>query len=558
LAVEATCGLAGPLAEPETAPFSELKSVPDAAWRRSGKRFIIRGQSMLTPGEVLDHKYRIVRLLGEGGMGAVFEAEAIRLHRRVAIKVLHAGSASEGEMAARFQLEAQAAGRIGSRHIVEVIDLGHLPSGAHFMVMEFLDGQSLRERIAKGGPMSAAQLYPIAAQLVVGVGAAHAAGIIHRDLKPDNVHLVRQADGADFVKILDFGISKFKGAQSSPDSSGLSLTRTGALMGTPYYLSPEQASGAKSVDERTDLYTLGVIFYECITGVVPHAADTFNQLLFSIVLEPPPPISSRVPGADLNFVAFVERAMAKDPKLRFQSAEEMSAALQAWARGEPLAARFGVASAEASAQSAEAGGSSGGAQRHVATVASAPERTPENRTLESWSHSGRVSSADIGSELRGRRRKLPLVLVAVAVLALAGVGLALARRAGDVQNAANVPASADALPTALPEKPVSTAPDTAAPRVDPVSPLPTSLPVAEPAGRDASRSEPSAAPAVAPAVRPRAHGPARAEAAPAASPSAARIETPPQAPATAPAPAAPAADADVSRIRGGRTIRNDL
>src|SRR5512147_2708886 len=150
---------------------------------------------MFAPGELLEGKYRIIRLIGEGGMGSVFEAEAIRLHRRVAIKVLHSGSAGEGEMAARFQLEAQAAGRIGSRHIVEVIDLGQLPDGAHYMVMEFLEGQSLRQRIAERGGMSARELYPIAEQLVVGVGAAHAAGIIHRDLKPDNVFLVRQPDG---------------------------------------------------------------------------------------------------------------------------------------------------------------------------------------------------------------------------------------------------------------------------------------------------------------------------------------------------------------------------
>jgi serine/threonine protein kinase len=504
---------------------------------------------MLAPGEVLDRKYRIVRLLGEGGMGAVFEAEAIRLHRRVAIKVLHAGSASEGEIAARFQLEAQAAGRIGSRHIVEVIDLGHLPSGAHFMVMEFLDGQSLRERIAKGGPMTAQQVHPIAEQLIVGVGAAHAAGIIHRDLKPDNVHLVRQPDGADFVKILDFGISKFNGAQSAPDSGALSLTRTGALMGTPYYLSPEQASGSKSVDERTDLYTLGVILYECLTGVVPHAADTFNQLLFSIVLEPPPPISSRVPSADLNFVALVERAMAKDPKLRFQSAEEMGEALRAWARGEPLAARLGAAA------SADAGRSSnsGGAQPHAATIASASAGASENRTLESWSQSGRASSSDIGSELQAGRKKRPFLIAALVVLALVGVGLALARRGGDVEHAAEGPASADSLPVAPPEKPATTVANAKVPEIEPVPSLATGLPAAAPSGPEAS----SAARPGAAVVRSRARGAGRVDAAPVASVQPARIEPPP-APVPAPAPVAPATDSDVSRIRGGRAIRNDL
>ena len=175
--------------------------------------------TILNDGEVIDGKYRIVRLIGEGGMGAVFEGLHALIHRRVAIKVLHAGVVERAEAALRFEREAQAAGRIGSPHIVEVLDLGSLPSGARYMVMEFLEGESLGTRLEKG-TLSPLDLFPIAAQLLDGLIAAHGTGIVHRDLKPDNVFL-QQRPAGDFVKLLDFGISKF--GQINEDS-GLSMT----------------------------------------------------------------------------------------------------------------------------------------------------------------------------------------------------------------------------------------------------------------------------------------------------------------------------------------------
>src|SRR5262245_16341105 len=164
----------------------------------------------LSSGDIIDGKYRIVRMIGEGGMGAVYEGENVRIHRRVAIKVLHSGVASSGEAVARFEREAQAAGRIGSEHIVEVLDLGNLPSGDRYMVMEFMDGDSLGERIKTKGRLPPQELAPIAVQLLEALNAAHGAGIIHRDLKPDNVYLLKSRSGKpNFVKLLDFGISKF-------------------------------------------------------------------------------------------------------------------------------------------------------------------------------------------------------------------------------------------------------------------------------------------------------------------------------------------------------------
>jgi len=150
---------------------------------------------MLSTGEIIDGKYRTIRLIGEGGMGAVYEAENIRIHRKVAIKVLHAGVAETAEAVQRFEREAQAAGRIGSEHIVEVLDLGNLASGDRYMVMEFMDGDSLSGRIKTKGRLSPTELYPVAHQLLTALDAAHSAGIIHRDLKPDNVYLLRSRGG---------------------------------------------------------------------------------------------------------------------------------------------------------------------------------------------------------------------------------------------------------------------------------------------------------------------------------------------------------------------------
>lgn len=296
----------------------------------------------LSTGDIIDAKYRIIRLIGEGGMGAVYEGENMRIHRRVAIKVLHAGIAQTGEAIARFEREAQAAGRIGSEHIVEVLDLGTLPAGDRYMVMEFMDGDSLSARISTRARLSPVEVYPIMHQLLEALAAAHGAGIIHRDLKPDNVYLLKSRGGtADFVKLLDFGISKFN--QLSGDSS-FSMTRTGAVMGTPYYMAPEQAKGARDLDHRVDLYAAGVILYEAITGEVPFNADTFNELLFKIVLETARPVEQVVSGIDPTFAAIVNKSMAREPAQRFQSAREFQQALEQWAAGDgpQLAASLNV------------------------------------------------------------------------------------------------------------------------------------------------------------------------------------------------------------------------
>jgi len=282
----------------------------------------------LEPGQTIEGKYRIKGLIGEGGMGAVYEGENVRIQRRVAIKVLHPSFTQNEDVMARFQREAQAAGRIGNDHILEVLDLGSLPDGSHFMVLEFLDGEPLSKRIQGAGRMQPREVAPLARQMLKGLGAAHAAGIVHRDLKPDNIFILKEKAGQpDYVKIIDFGISKF---QPLAGGDGMRMTRTGAVMGTPYYMSPEQASGSREADARSDLYTAGVILYECVTGHVPFDGETFNQLMFKIVLSEPPPLMETVPDLDPAFASIILKAMARDVSQRFQTADEFAKAILAW------------------------------------------------------------------------------------------------------------------------------------------------------------------------------------------------------------------------------------
>jgi len=281
----------------------------------------------INPGQVIDGKYKIVRLLGTGGMGAVYEGENVRIRRKVAIKMLHLSVSTQADVVLRFEREAQASALVGSEHICEVLDLGVLADGTRYMVMEYLDGETLSSRIKRNGRLMPQQSIPLLLQVLEALGHAHAAGIIHRDLKPDNVFILPQRSGIkDFIKILDFGVSKF--AQTGGEE--MNVTRAGAVVGTPYYMSPEQAKGSSAIDNRTDVYAIGVLLYQATTGQVPYQAETFNELLFKIVLEIPPPPQTYVPDIDPEFAGIILRAMAREPELRFQSCADFAAALQSF------------------------------------------------------------------------------------------------------------------------------------------------------------------------------------------------------------------------------------
>jgi serine/threonine protein kinase len=384
---------------------------------------------MLSTGDIIDGKYRIVRLIGEGGMGAVYEGENTRIHRRVAIKVLHAGVAAQAEAVQRFEREAQAAGRIGSEHIVEVLDLGALANGDRYLVMEFLEGEGLGGRIKARTRLTPAELCPIAFQLMEGLAAAHGAGIIHRDLKPDNVFLLKQRGGQrDFVKLLDFGISKFNHLSGD---SGFSMTRTGAVMGTPYYMAPEQAKGSREMDHRVDLYAAGVILYEALTGQVPFNADTFNELLFKIVLEEPKPLAQVDPSIDPAFAAIVVKAMARDPAHRFQSAQEFQQVLGQWSSGNGALLTDAL-------RVPTPGFSASAIQQHPAPAPALGTGTPGV-----WSQTGPNLHTGIEPTPKKSNTGIIVALAAAGVLVLGGAGFAATQLFGG-----SAPATAPAAPAA--------------------------------------------------------------------------------------------------------------
>jgi serine/threonine-protein kinase len=283
-------------------------------------------------GQVLDGRYQLGREIGRGAMGIVYEALHTRLDRRVAIKILLHELAEDADACERFEREARAASRIGNRHIVDVLDAGELGDGRRYLVLEYLAGETLRERYARLGPLDPEALFPLLEQLIEGIAAAHDAGIVHRDVKPDNVFLVGSRDDPEpLVKILDFGVSKFRDVGTNALKS-----RTGVVLGTPHYMAPEQARGLREVDRRADVYSVGVLAYEGLCGRRPFHADNVNQLLFSIALDDVPRLEERVAGVDPAVSAIVARATRREPAERYQSARELVADVRAWLDGEPL------------------------------------------------------------------------------------------------------------------------------------------------------------------------------------------------------------------------------
>ncbi len=275
-------------------------------------------------GSTLAEKYRIVRQIGRGGMGVVYEAEHIDLGKRVAIKLMLEKYAEDREAISRFKREALAASRIGNPHIIDISDIGIAPDGRSFVVMELLRGCSLADLIKGGGAIAPPRAIDIMRQTLRAVGAAHAKGIIHRDLKPDNIFLVAQDDDRDFVKLLDFGISKV--VDQAAELAATKLTSTGTVMGTPLYMAPEQAMGTVT-DQRADIYALGVIMYEMLGGKPPFDGVTYPVLVVKLLTVDPELLSTVRPGLPPPVVAAVHRALEKEPAARFASCEAFAAAL---------------------------------------------------------------------------------------------------------------------------------------------------------------------------------------------------------------------------------------
>jgi len=274
-------------------------------------------------GTVLNDRYRIQYKIGAGGMGAVYLAEHVVIERKVAIKILSQDFATKADLVQRFIQEARAAARIGHENIVEVYDFGETASGSVFFAMEYLDGRDLASLIQQKGGLQAQQIKPIISQICKALWAAHSKQIVHRDLKPENIYLINKDGQQDFVKILDFGIAKM----NNVDDGGGRLTRAGMIFGTPEYMSPEQARG-EVPDHRVDIYALGCIIYEMLTGRVPFQAESFMGTLTKHMFEQPDPPSRRarfpVPP-DLEAICL--KAMEKDRDRRFQTMQEMGQAI---------------------------------------------------------------------------------------------------------------------------------------------------------------------------------------------------------------------------------------
>jgi serine/threonine-protein kinase len=279
----------------------------------------------LAPGTMLDDKYRIDSLLAVGGMGAVYVGTHTQLRKKVAIKILNPQLNSPA-MIARFQREAITASQIGHEGIAQVTDLGTSRDGEAFLVMELLEGESLSRRLKASGAMSVESACELGCAILAPLDAAHRAGVVHRDLKPDNVFLVRQSRG-ELVKLLDFGISRAAGLDGE-----MRLTNTGVVMGTPFYMSPEQARGDHEVGPASDLYSFGVILYEMVVGALPIVGDNYNQLIWRVMNGEYRRARERRPDLPNELDAIIGNTMALDPRMRPASAAELEQALLAFCR----------------------------------------------------------------------------------------------------------------------------------------------------------------------------------------------------------------------------------
>ncbi len=486
-------------------PYSAERSV-----RGSGADYD-KSRSVVEVGQVISGKYKLLRLLGDGGMGSVYEAEHLNLGTHVAIKVLHTDLARRAGIAERFLQEARVSAQIRSAHVVQVTDVDRTPDGVAYLVMELLQGEPLSSVVKRQRRLAVGTACEYTSQILQALEAAHALGVIHRDLKPDNVFVTFQG-GKPVLKLIDFGIAKLKTAQTGQTKN---LTVAGMLMGTPEYMAPEQAYSADKVDVRADLYAVGVMLYEMLSGEAPATADDPRVLILKVERGEITPLVQAAPGIEPQLAGFVHRAMAPRPELRFANATEMRLALEDIVSGKrpataKLTAAVGGAIAPAPivvpaalADTAEARPEIGtgtvmgapvdaaltnpspgiggpapmghGAGGTIGAPPMAPMPMPPPHALHPH-HGPHVAAPVHYDEPRARKKGGSGLVIALAIIALLlGAGAVVAYVLGTQQPSPVPPTFATSTP------PTTTTPTTAAPpstAITPVTPLtpPTSIP----------------------------------------------------------------------------------
>ncbi|HEY4119820.1 MAG TPA: serine/threonine-protein kinase [Byssovorax sp.] len=449
-------------------------------------------------GTVLAERYEVERVLGAGGMGFIVAARHVSLGHRVALKFLHDEAIRRPEAVARFLREARVVVKISSEHVVRIVDMGTLADGAPFLAMEYLDGVDLAESLRARGPLPVDTAVEYVLQACEALAEAHALGVVHRDLKPANLFLCARADGSPLVKVIDFGIAKVlreQGAQA--------ITSTGDVFGTPQYMSPEQLRGSKEVDARTDVWALGAILYELISGHPPFEGPGVPSVCAMILVDPPAPLSRHVANPPAGLEAVLVRCLEKDPAARFPDVGAFAEALAPFA---PPRARVSIDRAQSVARHGVL--SSAETARAIDVAAGfTPVLLHTPRSLEG------VAST------RGKPRagRTPWIAVgSVAAAAAAGALVTLALRGPSPSSAAT--ASSSAASAAPPRPPSAAPPPTAAPE-----------PVAAPSPKA------PALPSVTPVASPRSSAPPRMAPLPSAT-----NHPPPRSPKHAPSSSAPA------------------
>ncbi len=451
-------------------------------------------------------RYRLTALLGRGGMGEVWRAEHVRLRSPVAIKLIDKALAERTEAIQRFLQEAQAAAALRSPHVVQMFDQG-VDDGVPYIAMELLEGESLAQRLARVGKLSPLETHRILNETAKALAKAHEAGIVHRDLKPDNVFLAREEDH-EVTKLLDFGIAKVTSDTSAGEARP--STRTGALLGTPHYMSPEQAEGTRAVDHRTDVWALAVIAFECLTGQRPFQGEALGELVLKICTRPPP-IPSALAPVPPGFDAWFARGASREVEHRFASAKEAVHSLAVALDLDLAAVGRSTPAVVVAQRDVEAGGATLARARTVATPA--PSATGDGVTPSGAvsTEAGATASVAVSDPKRGRWGVLggAVAIVAVVVVVFGsklGGGVPSAVSAeSSVAASAPAPIAASASAPAPPEPEPSTravsappAPSSSAGSPSPRALAPTSR--AEPA-RGTSTTPPAAAPS-APAPAP--------------------------------------------------------